>query len=262
MIGVTYDERAKRIIAILKGSVCSWNRCTFCCFYEEAAKDLGDLFLTGKDILLKIKELMREKPVDRLSFFNGGSFFELPLSVVSDLSQVTKQKLVEIESRPEFLELDSIHHLYKILDPRRLVIRIGFESIYDKIRNSLLIKGISDGEVKRVVELRGYMKNEFDGEVDFIAYVLFGIDGIDEQSVMASVKEFNKHLDGVIAVKYRMYHEWMPREIGVSQSLLEFLRRNCLDVDMTESEIWRISNQPCKLGDSAVIGDKDELKDG
>lgn len=242
MIGVTYDVRVKRIIAILKGPVCSWNRCTFCCFYEEAAKDLGDLIQTAKDILLKIKELMREKPVDRLSFFNGGSFFELPFSVVSDLSQVTKQKSVEIESRPEFLELESIYHLYKILDPRRLVIRVGFESIDDKIRNSFLMKRISDGEVRRIVELRDCMKNEFDGEVDFIAYVLFGLNGIDDKSIMASVKEFNKHLDGVIAVKYRMYHEWMPEEIGVSQSLLEFLIENCLDVDMAESDIWRISN--------------------
>jgi len=241
LIGITYDEKTNKIVAILKGSVCSWNKCTFCCFYEEAAKNLGDLILISKDILWKIKELMKEKPVNKLSFFNGGSFFELPLSVISDISEVTKQKLVEVESRPEFLDIDSIRHLYNILNPRKLVFRIGFESIYDNIRNGLLMKGISKGEVDRIVKLRDIIKNEFEGEVDFIAYVLFGIEGIDDGSIVSSVKKFNKFLDGVIAVKYRMYFEQMPKEVEVPYSLLEFLRMNCLDIDMTESEIWRIN---------------------
>ncbi|MGQ9469114.1 MAG: hypothetical protein ACUVTD_04725 [Nitrososphaerales archaeon] len=242
MIGVTYDEEAKRIIAILKGFVCSWNRCTFCCFYEEAAKDLNDLILTAKEIIVKIKGLMSEKPVDRVSFFNGGSFFELPLSVIHDLSQVTNKKIIEIESRPEFLSMNSIRHLYHIFNPSKLIIRIGFESIYDDIRNDLLNKGIKDSEVKRVVELRDEVKNEFDELIEFIAYVLFGIEGIDEKSVIMSVREFKKSLDGVIAIKYKRYHEWMPKEVKVSQSLLDFLRINCLDVDLTESEIWSIGN--------------------
>ena len=244
MIGVIYDEEAKRIIAILKGFVCSWNRCTFCCFYEEAAKDLNDLILTAKEIIIRIKGLMNEKPIDRVSLFNGGSFFELPLSVICDLSQVTSKKITEIESRPEFLNKDSIHHLYHTLKPSKLIIRIGFESIHDNIRNDLLNKGISDSEVKRILELRDEAKNEFDDSIEFIAYVLFGIEGIDEKSVIMSVREFKKSFDGVIAIKYKRYHEWMPKEVKVSKKLLEFLRINCLDVDLTESEIWRINYQP------------------
>jgi len=244
LIGVTYDGRSKRIITILKGYVCSWNKCTFCCFYEDAAKNFTDLILTANENLLKIKELMKEKLVERLSFFNGGSFLELPPNVIFDLSQVTEQKIVDIESRPEFLDLDSIRTLFRILNPRKLVLRIGLESIYDKIRNGILMKGISDIEVKRIVKLRESIKNEFDGKVDFITYVLFGIEGIDEQSVIASVKEFNKYFDGVISVRYKVFRKWMPKEIEITQSLIEFLRKNCLDVDMTESEIWRINFQP------------------
>lgn len=244
MIGVIYDEEARRIVAILKGFVCSWNKCTFCCFYEESAKDLNDLILTAREIITKIKGLMDEKPTDRVSFFNGGSFFDLPLSVIHDLSKVTKEKIIEIESRPEFLNRDSIRHLYHILNPSKLIIRIGFESIYDDIRNDLLNKGIMDSEVKRIIALRDEVKNEFNDLIEFIAYVLFGIKGIDEKSVIASVREFKKSLDGVIAIKYRRYHDWMPKEAKVSQKLLEFLRKNCLDVDLTESNIWRINYQP------------------
>ncbi|MCP8309127.1 MAG: hypothetical protein H3Z53_07500 [archaeon] len=244
MIGVIYDEKEKRIIAILKGFVCSWNRCTFCCFYEEAAKDLNDLILTAREIITRIKGLMNEKPVDRISFFNGGSFFELPLSVIHDLSKVTNKKITEIESRPEFLSMDSIHHLCHILKPSKLIIRIGLESIHNDIRNDLLNKGIEDSEVKRIIVLRDEVKSEFDDSIEFIAYVLFGIEGIDEKSVIMSVREFKESLDGVIAIKYRRYHEWMPKEAKVSQKLLKFLRINCLDVDLTESEIWRINYQP------------------
>jgi len=244
LIGVIYDEEAKRIVAILKGFVCSWNKCTFCCFYEESAKDLNDLILTAREIITRIKGLMNEKPIDRISFFNGGSFFELPLSVVYDLSQVTKERIIEIESRPEFLNRDSLSHLYHILNPSKLIVRIGFESIQDDIRNDLLNKGIMDSEVKRIVELRDEAKKEFDNFIEFIAYVLFGIKGIDEESVITSVREFKKSLDGVIAIKYRRYHDWMPKEAKVSQKLLEFLRMNCLDVDLTESKIWRINYQP------------------
>jgi radical SAM enzyme (TIGR01210 family) len=241
LIGVIYDEEAKRIIAILKGFVCSWNKCTFCCFYEEAAKNLNDLILTAKEIITRIKGLMNEKLVDRISFFNGGSFFELPLSVIHELSKITSKKIIEIESRPEFLSKDSINYLYSLLKPSKLVIRIGFESIHDEIRNNLLNKGIKDSEVKRILELRNKIKNEFGDLIEFIAYVLFGIEGIDEKSVVTSVREFNKSLDGVIAIKYKSYHEWMPKEVKVSKELLEFLRMNCLDVDLTESGVWKIN---------------------
>ena len=246
MIGVTYNESTKKIVAILKSYVCSWNKCTFCCFYKEAAQNLSDLLQTAKDIFQKINEIIKENPVNQLSFFNGGSFFELPFSVISDISYVTEQKLVEVESRPEFLSLDRIRHLFMILNAKKLIMRIGFESIYDNIRNGLLSKGISDKEIKRVLKLRDSIKNEYDEKVDLITYVLFGIEGIDEQSVKVSVNEFNKHLDGVIAVKYRRYFEQMPNEVKVSQSLLEFLRNNCLEVDLAESEIWRIVDPSIK----------------
>lgn len=241
MIGVVYYEEAKKIIAILKGFVCSWNRCTFCCFYEEAAKDINDLISTNKEIITKIKELMNEKSVDRISFFNGGSFFELPLSIIYDISNVTNNKIIEIESRPEFLNKYSINNLYYLLKPSKLIIRIGLESIYDEVRNHLLNKGIKDSEVKRIMELRSEIKSEFGDSIEFIAYVLFGIEGMSEKSVIISVREFKESLDGVIAIKYKRYHEWMPKEVKVSKELLEFLRVNCLDVDLAESDVWKIN---------------------
>ncbi|MGQ9719368.1 MAG: hypothetical protein ACUVWK_06005 [Nitrososphaerales archaeon] len=244
MIGILYDEGERRATAILKGFVCSWNRCTFCCFYEEAAKDLDDLTSTAKSIIKKIRDLTIEKPVDRLSFFNGGSFLELPWEVIDDLSKVTKQKMVDVESRPEFLTMDSISRLYKALSPRKLVIRIGFESVNDSIRNGLLNKGISSYELKRILGLRDEVKNKFNDAIEFVAYVLFSIEGIEDESVVESVKEFKKFLDGVIAIKYRRYHKWMPKEVKASQELLRFLRANHIDVDMTESKIWKINHQP------------------
>jgi hypothetical protein len=139
--------------------------------------------------------------------------------------------------------MGSINRLYKALSPRKLFIRIGFESINDSVRNGLLNKGISSYELKRILKLRDKVKNKFNDTIEFIAYVLFGIEGIEDSSVIESVKEFKKFFDGVIAIKYRRYHKWMPKEVKPSQELLRFLRTNHIDVDMTESKIWKINHQ-------------------
>lgn len=239
MIGAVYEKERKKIVAILKNYPCSWNRCVFCCFSEEAARDLNDLMDTNKKILNKMEKITRENEVRRISIFNGGSFFELPLNIVLELAGIGNPKVFDIETRPEFLTKESTIHLFNILSPSNLVIRIGFETASERIRNDILNKGISNEELERIVELRKEIKKTH-GDIDFIAYVLFGIDETNEEEVIESVKFFKRLFDGVIAIKYRRYHDWMPPEIAVSQELMSFLKNNCLDVDMTESEIWEI----------------------
>ena len=123
----------------------------------------------------------------------------------------------------------------KALKPKELVLRIGFESASDEVRNKVLGKGIPNPEIERVANFRKTLR---EGRVRFLGYVLFGMKGISERSVIESVKRFNKILNGVIAIKYRRYREGMPKEVAPSEKLLKFLRHNCLDVDMADSPIW------------------------
>ncbi len=116
---------------------------------------------------------------------------------------------------------------------------MGFESVFQEVRNKLN-KGIPDLQIKEVYRLRESVRKKLKDKILFVAYVLFGLESIDEASVKESVKVFREHLDGVIAIKYRRYKETMPKETAVSEDLLNFLRSTCLDVDLTTSEIWEL----------------------
>jgi len=129
-----------------------------------------------------------------------------------------------------------------LLGARRLVVRLGFEVWDEVLRNRVLRKGIPQSEVYRVAELRRRLR-ERGVPVEFLVYVLFGIEGVSEDAVVRSVEEFNKLFDGVIAVRYRRYPGLKPREVGVSEKLLSYLRDRCLLVDLGEGEEWVIGQQ-------------------
>lgn len=240
MIGVWYDGESRKITMVLKSFKCSWNKCVFCCFSDEAAKDYDDLMETNLRILNKSKEIIKSKEVREIAIFNGGSFFELPYDLMLKISELTLGKTVNIETRPEFLSQESLAKTLTVLKPKELIVRVGLESSSEEIRDKLN-KGIPDTAVKRIIKLRSTLNEKIDSRIKFVAYVLFGLDGIDEESVMRSVEFFNSSLDGVIAIKYRRYKQNMPSESIPSTSLMVFLKQNCLDIDLTNGEIWEIT---------------------
>jgi hypothetical protein len=233
MIGVEVEGQKATII--LKNFPCGWNKCVFCCFSDESSSDLEEILRVNRGIISKVKEAIDS--IRRIVIFNGGSFFELPRSVRAELVTITKEKTVEIETRPEFVSEESISMLLKEMHPSELVIRIGFENISDRIRNGLLNKGIDESEIRRVAKLRTTMSKE---GVKFVSYVLFGMRGISEESVMRSVKVFKRLFDGVIAIRYRRYKITMPETVESSRGLMDFLYKNCMEVDLTDSRIWEV----------------------
>ncbi|RLG71899.1 MAG: hypothetical protein DRO08_04035, partial [Thermoprotei archaeon] len=172
----------------------------------------------------------------RISVFNGGSFYELPLNVVLKLSEITENKIVDIETRPEFISKEVLLKTKQILNAKELVVRVGFENFNEKIMNIVLNKGISQEEITRLSKLRENFKRE-NIPIKLIAYVLFGIEGVPEETIVESVEKFNKLFDGVIAIKYRRYLKHHPKEIPISENLVNFLKRNTLLIDWSTSEI-------------------------
>ncbi|NPA04940.1 MAG: hypothetical protein GXO09_02445, partial [Crenarchaeota archaeon] len=172
----------------------------------------------------------------------GGSFYELPFDTVIGASRLARGLIVDIESRPEYINDHSVEATLSLLGARRLVVRLGFEVWDEVLRNRVLRKGIPQSEVYRVAELRRRLR-ERGVPVEFLVYVLFGIEGVSEDAVVRSVEEFNKLFDGVIAVRYRRYPGLKPREVGVSEKLLSYLRDRCLLVDLGEGEEWVIGQQ-------------------
>ncbi|NPA96145.1 MAG: hypothetical protein GXO32_00920 [Crenarchaeota archaeon] len=235
------DPLGRRLIVVLQGFPCSWGRCSFCPFYLEQSASLRDILERNRSIVARAIELAREIRADRVTVFNGGSFFELPLAVIEMLKPLTRGRILDIESRPEFLSVSSVSTVLRILEPSRLVVRVGLEVFDERIRNEVLGKGIPQSEILRLSKLREDLR-AIGSPVEVVAYVLFGIEGVPESEVVRSVREFNKLFDGVIAIRYRRYLPSHPSEAGVSDELRSFLERSCMYVDWGEGEEWSIGS--------------------
>ncbi len=164
MIGVWYDKTLRRITVVLKAFKCSWNKCIFCCFSDEAAKTYEELMKVNVELLRKAQKMITDEKVDDIVFFNGGSFFELPYQLILKISELTKNLSVEIETRPEFLSENSLLKTYELLSPKRLVVRMGFESVFQEVRNKLN-KGITDLQIKEVYRLRESVRKKLKDKI-------------------------------------------------------------------------------------------------
>ncbi len=80
--------------------------------------------------------------------------FELPLEIVLQLAKFTENRVVDIETRPEHVTSEKVMHILRLLKPKVLQVRIGFEIWKEEIRNSILRKGIPQSEVYRVAKIK------------------------------------------------------------------------------------------------------------
>ena len=235
MLGVfkVNDKLGRRLVVILKGFPCSWGRCSFCPFFLEQSTDIRDVIMTNRRIINEALDILRKEDYRRIAVFNGSSFHELPYDTVEKLRDLARGRVFEIESRSEYITLDSIKALLEYYEPEKLIIRIGFEVYDEEIREKLLVKGMPNRELYRIYRLRNEVK-KLGLPVEFWVYVLFGIEFIPEEKVIESVKIFKKMFDGVIAIKYKKYLPHHPEETPVSESLARFLEENTDLVDWGE----------------------------
>ena len=250
MIGAfrVIDKLGHRVILILKSYPCSWGRCIFCPFTIEQSTSIKEVIEVNRNVINEALRKLREGRVERVSIFNGSSFHELPLDTVLRLRPLTRGRVVDIEERSEYVTKNSVEGLINLLEPKELVIRVGFEVWDEGLRENYLRKGMPDSEVRRLVKLRKEIRT-LKAPVKIVTYVLFGIDGIPEHKVAESVKKFKELFDGVIAIKYRRYLPNHPRESKVSNELRDFLERNADLVDWGEGEEWVIGENNLRVTD-------------
>ncbi len=230
---------------VLKGLPCSWNKCSFCPFILEQGP-LVEVLRVNNKILKEAKEILEREYYERITIFNGGSFYELPYDIVLKLIDITRDRIVDIETRPEFIDYMRLIETKRSLKARRLVVRIGFEVFDEHIRNNILRKGIPQSEIYRLSEISKKLRDANAG-IEIIAYVLFGIEGITEDEVVRSVKEFNKLFNGVIAIRYKKYLPYHPKQTQVSRQLAMFLEENTLLVDWGEEDFWELKSKKEKI---------------
>ena len=224
------DSLGRRLVVILKGFPCSWGRCTFCPFALEQSFNLREVIETNRRIVKEAVEVAEKEGYERVAVFNGSSFHELLYDTVERLRPLAKERVFEVEERSEYVTRESVKALLQYYTPRRLVIRVGFEVFDERIREDLLRKGMPNTEVFRLAGLRKELRGA-GYPVEFLIYVLFGIEHIPEEKVVESVKKFKEMFDGVIAVRYRKYLPNHPREVPVSRELASFLNAEADLVD-------------------------------
>ncbi|MHA1377371.1 MAG: hypothetical protein ACTSRG_03205 [Candidatus Helarchaeota archaeon] len=237
MLGSWVNKEKTEITLILTNFPCSYNKCYHCAFDIESINDKEEISSTNKGIIEEARVKIEEYNIKKIKIFNGGSFFELPAQVFQDLKQITKNKELSLESRPEFLSKKTITHLFEKLKPSKLNIYVGFDSADEKIRNTILNKGISQNEIDRIINIS---KNT---RAFFFSYIIFGIEGISEDLIKDSVLFFKKNLSGVSAIQFRENLKSKLKTHKISEDLRKFLIENCENVDFIgdDDEQWLLS---------------------
>jgi len=234
MLGNFIDEEKRTLTIILMGYPCKWNKCTHCYFHEESSTDKKFLIEKNNVILDESEKIMTEHSIQVIKIFNGGSIFELPSVFYSRINDLSENKSLTIESRPEQITLDILNRLTTDLKSKNLKIFIGFDSYFEEIRNKILNKGIPQSEIERISKLK--IPN-----IQFYSYVIFGVDGIPEDTVKESVNTFNILFSGTTAIEFREHEGLKLKATASSQDLKQWLSLKCLTVDMIgDDDQWKI----------------------
>ena len=243
MIGVfrENDKLGRRLVVILRGFPCAYGKCSFCPFAVEQSLHTSVVLETNRRLIDEASRIAAREDYERIAVFNGGSFHELPYDTIERLTRLSRGRIFEIEERSEYVTLEALQLLVGLLKPRKLIVRVGFETIREETREKLLRKGMPDSELYRVSDLRLEARKR-GLPVEIWTYLLFGMKGISEEEVRESLQAFKRLFDGVIAVRYKKYLPAHPEPAPVSRELGEILEREADLVD------WG--------GDQWVIGGK------
>jgi len=236
------DRLGRRLVVILRGFPCAWGKCTFCPFAVEQSLHTRHVIEDNRKIIGKAVQLAEEGGYERVAVFNGGSFHELPYDSVEKLRPLARGRIFEVEERSEYVTLDMLETLIGYYRPQRLIVRVGFETANERIREEVLRKGMPDSEMLRLSRLR-LEARERGLPVEIWTYLLFGMEGIPEDSVYESLRVFKKLFDGVIAVRYHRYLPRHPRPVPVSGDLARFLEENADLVDWGGEDQWVIGGR-------------------
>ncbi|NHI92648.1 MAG: hypothetical protein EAX96_09100 [Candidatus Lokiarchaeota archaeon] len=235
MIGNFFDEKTQTLTIILMSFPCKWNKCSHCYFHEESSTDKNSIIFKNSEILDEASEILERYNPMNIKIFNGGSFFELPTELYHIIERIVDKKTLSIETRPEMITIPEIEKLEKQLNPKIFNIFIGFDSFNDGIRNNILKKGIPQSEIYRISSLK--IPNVY-----FYSYVIFGIEGIKESSIIESVRQFNSFFSGVTAIEFRKHKGLKLKQKLTSNKLKDWLKLNCLSVDFIseKDDQWEI----------------------
>lgn len=135
--------------------------CTFCGFWQRSAKGgkvSTEVIVQQFETEFKAHNFSKEN-IQEIDLFISGSFLsdmEMPkearFKIFKEIAKNPDLKKVLIESRPEFINKESINELEQILGDKILEIGIGLETADDKLREKLK-KGFTKEDYEKAVKI-------------------------------------------------------------------------------------------------------------
>jgi len=141
------------LTVIFKTAGCTWNQCLMCGYRHERftpAESSAGQELPLLSQLAWVQERHRPADYQMVKIFTSGSFFdrsEIPLSVLGKIAAAFRGKLVIAETRPEFVNSETITPFLEKIDDGSWAIplycAVGLETSDDSIREKCIRKGFS-----------------------------------------------------------------------------------------------------------------------
>ncbi|WP_448820304.1 radical SAM protein [Cetobacterium sp.] len=152
---------------------CYWVRkyggCSYCGYQHLVNELQNEYYYDLLEIVKNEYEKNKNKNITRISFFVGGSFFEINSDIQEKIIKyiIGQESINEIfiESRPELITDSNLVKLKNLMGNRKLTIAIGLETSSETIRNLVHTKGITNKSYEEA------MKKLTNNKIDSLIYI-------------------------------------------------------------------------------------------
>ncbi|SHH29584.1 radical SAM protein [Clostridium grantii] len=167
------NNKNSREIVLLKAFPCEWGRCSFCDYIEDNSTKEKEMVDLNKKVLSQVTGKYKV-----LEVINSGSCFELPKETLRDIKQVIKEKAIDklyFESHWMYRNrLKEMEEYFGI----PIIFKCGIETFDNNFRNKILKKGIifqNPEDVARyfksiclMVGIYGQTKESIDKDIEYL----------------------------------------------------------------------------------------------
>jgi radical SAM enzyme (TIGR01210 family) len=153
------NELLDCLTIIFKSAGCTWSKCRMCSYRHERYSDQHSPEILLSRLRAQLAWVNRQYHAEdyrMVKIFTSGSFFdprEIPPAFLSDVAASFRGKLVVAETRPEFVNSETLSAFMTLLDDGTwntpLYCAMGLETSNDRIREKCINKGFTFSDFKK-----------------------------------------------------------------------------------------------------------------
>lgn len=144
------EEKNPREIVMLVGDGCKWRKCRFCNYHLDSSSNIEENFNINKQVLSHVTG-----KYGKLEVINSGSFVDLDDLTIKLIKKICLEKNIkEIHFECHYMHKDVVKEFKRSFADIgvRTVIKLGLETFDYKLREEVLVKGISEKNPEKIAE--------------------------------------------------------------------------------------------------------------